>query len=159
MRTIPRALLELARGGGAFLLAGILVPGCGRESARACFDDGTRHFERGEYAEAVADYEAGLALEPNSAVGHNLLGMACRMQYAELRDRAWRMRELTAFRHSVDADSTFWPAQINLGVTLYDEGRKREAAACFARALEIYPQNPERERIARYVEEGLAAKE
>lgn len=154
--------LRIPRAPAPFRIATALVlvvvfAGCGRESARTWFDRGAQYFEKGEYAEAVAAYEAGLSLEPGSAVGHNLLGMACRMQYNTLRDPLWKEREITAFRRSVEADSTFWPAYINLGATLYWQGKPQEAAPYLRRALEIFPGNPEREQLEGFISDGERA--
>ena len=142
---------------GAMLLAVSWLAGCrGGDDTGAArfFEAGAKKYEAGKYDEAVADYERGLAVEPNSAVGYNLLGMAYRMKYNTLRASEWKEKEIEAFTRAVAADSTYWPARINLGATLYFLGEKERAAEQFRRALELHPDNPEREELERFIREG-----
>ena len=87
-------------------------------------------------------------------MGFNLLGMAYRMKYNTLRAAEWKEKEIGAFRKAVAADSTYEPAHINLGATLYYLGNKTEAAPHFRRALELNPDNPEREQLEQFILEG-----
>jgi len=141
-------------------LAGVLfATGCGKgQSAQSYFDEGAEQFQDGHYEQAVAAYEKGLEMEPRSAVGHNLLGMAYRMQYNTVRAAEWKEKEIEAFRTAVDCDTTYWPAYINLGATLYYLGRKEEAAPYFRTALDLYPENPERAQLEGFIAEGEAEK-
>jgi tetratricopeptide (TPR) repeat protein len=145
---------------GAAVLGLVLIliaaAGCGgsKSGAQQHFDAGAQQFEDGNYDAAIASYEKGLALEPRSAVGYNLLGMAYRLKFNTLRATEWKEKEIAAFRRAVEADSTFYQAQINLGATLYYMGEKAEAAPHFRRALELYPDNPERADLERFIREG-----
>jgi tetratricopeptide (TPR) repeat protein len=136
-----------------FLFLGMVL-GCGEKTAQDHFDAGAAAFQDEDYDEAIGDYERGLAIEPTSAVGHNLLGMAYRMKYNTLRSEAWKEKEIAAFRLAVAADSTYWPAHINLGASLYYLGEKREAAVHFAKALHLNPENPERAELEAFIREG-----
>ena len=136
------------------LVSMVVLGGCGEKSAQSLFDRGARELQDGSYDEAIATYRKGLELEPGSAVGHNLLGMAYRRKYNTIRATEWKEKEIEAFRKAVASDSTYWPAQINLGATLYYLGSKSEAAVHFQRALELHPENPEREQLERFIREG-----
>jgi len=140
------------------LILGAMLLGCGKGGggAESLFSRGAAQFQDGHYDRAIELYRAGLEKEPESARGQNLLGMAYRMQYNTVRDPVYRTREIEAFRRAVAADSTFWPALINLGATLYYQGEKKEAARHFRRALELNPENPEREELERMIAEGEA---
>ena len=96
----------------------------------------------------------GLAVEPRSAVGLNLLGMAYREKYNRLRESKWKDAEVEAFRSAVAADSTYWPALVNLGASLYYLGQVQEAAGYFRKALVIYPENPQRGEIEEFIREA-----
>ena len=129
--------------------------GCsGGQSAQSYFDLGAERFQNKEYDEAIAAYRKGLELEPTSAVGHNLLGMAYRWKYNTLGVVEWKEREIEAFRQAVVCDSLYAPAHINLGASLYYTGKKAEAAPFFERALSIYPDNPERGQLEQFIREG-----
>lgn len=140
---------------GVLLLVLGWVLGCGRaDTAADFFRRGEEQALKGEYDQAIAAYEKGLEMEPESAVGHNLLGMTYRFKYNTIRSSEWKEKELQAFERSVACDSTFWPAYVNLGATLYYMGRAEEAAPCFRRALELYPDNPEREQLEALIAKG-----
>ncbi len=137
------------------LVLGAALAGCRTEGgAQQFFDAGARAYQKKDYDDAIAAYRKGLLREPGSAVGYNLLGMAYRMKYNTVRSNDWKEKEVLAFRQSVAADSTFWPAYINLGVTLYYLGKKDEAAPYFRRALELNPRNPERTQIETFIQDG-----
>lgn len=145
----------LARSLVVFLCA--FLAGCGGESTAADhFRKGEELAMKGDYDQAIASYQKGLEAEPHSAVGYNLLGMAYRFKYNSVRSEDWKEKELSAFRQAVASDSTFWPAYVNLGATLYYMGREAEAAPCFQRALDLYPGNPEREELESMIEKGSA---
>jgi tetratricopeptide (TPR) repeat protein len=132
----------------------LLLPGCGTKTVQDHFREGEQQVAAGKLDEAIASYEAGLELEPGSAAGHNLLGMAYRLKYNALRSSEWKEKEIVAFERAEAADSTFWPAFINLGATLYYMGNPEGAASHFERALALYPQNPERAQLEAMIREG-----
>ncbi len=149
-------VVERAVWGAAVWGCLLVQTGCGSpaERAQAAFDSGAEAVLEGDLDTGIAAYEAGLELAPASPVGLNLLGMAYRMKYNALRDDAWKDQEIETFRAAVAADSTYWPALINLGATLYYMGDRTEAAPYFQKALELHPENPERERLEAMIREG-----
>lgn len=139
----------------AFLAMCVVLAACGGpQTAQDYFDQGAEHFQDGDYDEAIASYQSGLELEPRSPVGYNLLGMAYRMKFNAGGDAALKEQEIAAFTQAIEADSTFFPAQINLGASLYYTGRTQEAARHFHRALELDPQNPERKQLESMIRDG-----
>ena len=132
----------------------LVMTGCQDKGAMAFFEQGDSEFRDGKWDEAIASYQSGLEIEPNSAVGFNLLGKAYRMKYNSVRATEWKKKEIEAFRRAIAADSTFWQAKINLGATYYYIGKKAEAAPLFREALELYPDNPEREQLEQFIREG-----
>jgi len=136
------------------VLCVLAMPACSRNTAQSWFDRGADKFHDGNYDEAIDAYTHGLALEPDSPVGHNLLGMAYRMKFNGTGVSMWKEKEIASFRRAVEADSTYWPAYINLGASLYYIGKKTEAAPYFARALEVHPDNPERAQLEAFIREG-----
>lgn len=144
--------LSLVIGGLAVTV--LIGGGCREEGAQTHFDRGAEEFQDSKYDEAILHYRKGLELEPASAVGYNLLGMAYRMKYNTLRAAEWKEKEIDAFRKAVEVDSTYVPACINLGATLYYLGNKTEAAPYFRRALDLNPDNPEREQLEQFIREG-----
>jgi tetratricopeptide (TPR) repeat protein len=137
---------------GVLLL--LALPGCRDKTAQDHFRKGEQLVTAGKLDEAIAAYEEGLDLEPKSAMGYNLLGMAYRLKYNALRSSEWKEMEIDAFQRAEEADSTFWPAFVNLGATLYYMGQREEAAPHFVHALALYPQNPEREQLEAMIREG-----
>ncbi len=126
------------------LLLALALAACAKSAptAQSHFDEGARRFQSGDYDAAIAAYERGLVLEPRSAVGQNLLGMAYRFKYNAVRDSQYKDKEIAAFEAAVAADSTFAPALINLGATLYYLGRKTEAALYFQPGSRGEPRQP-----------------
>ncbi len=118
------------------------------------FEEGADAFQSGEYDEAIRLYEAGLEKEPDSSVGYNLLGMAYRFKYNEVGSPEYRRKEIEAFSKSLQCDPDYIPALVNLGMTLYQEGQKKEAATYLKKALEIYPQHPDRTELENIIREA-----
>jgi len=148
---------RLAMAAALTAAAGIGLAGChggSAKSAQKYFDQGAEHFQDKDYDQAIAAYLKGIQLEPKSAVGYNLLGMAYRWKYNVVGASVWKDKEIDAFRKAVAADSTFYPAYINLGATLYYMGQKSEAAGYFERALVLFPGNPERQALEKMIREG-----
>jgi len=129
---------------GLVIAACLCAPACGRRNAEKHFVRGDAHYRAEEYGQAVNEYKTGLSLEPRSAPAWNRLGMTYRLMYNESRTSNWKQLELDAFQRAVTADSTYWPALVNLGATLYYLGQKAEAAPHIRRALDLNPANPDR---------------
>ena len=142
-------------GRGAWVLALGFVA-CGR-SPESHFARGDEHFEHEQYAEAANEYKTGLSLEPGSAPAWNRLGMTYRLMYNESRASNWKKLELDAFERAVAADSSYWPALVNLGATLYYLGQKDEGSAYIRRSLVVHPENPDRPALEALLADSSAA--
>lgn len=118
-------------------------------STQALVERGTRALELGRYDEAIVHLRAALDRDPDSAVAHNLLGMAHRFRFNALRARRDKEREIEAFREAVRLDPTFVQALVNLGTSLWWDGRGTEALPHLLRALALDPYHPDRDNIAR----------
>ena len=128
---------------------------CGEpKTADGFLSRGEKEYQGEKYDKAIVSFRRGLALDQGSARGYHLLGMAYRMKYNTSREGEWKEKELQAFENAVVADSTYWPAHVNLGAALFYLGRKREAAGYLSTALELNPQNPEREKLEEMIREG-----
>ena len=129
---------------------------CGR-SPESHFARGDEYFEREQYAQAANEYKTGLSLEPGSAPAWNRLGMTYRLMYNESRTSNWKKLELDAFQRAVAADSSYWPALVNLGATLYYLGQKGEGSAYIRRSLVVHPENPDRPALEALLADSSAA--
>jgi Flp pilus assembly protein TadD len=58
------------------------------------------------------------------------------------------------FRKAVDLEPDNYTAVINLGIVLYYQGHKKEAATHLKKALDIYPDTPEKAQIEQMISEG-----
>jgi tetratricopeptide (TPR) repeat protein len=130
---------------------------CGQHrDAQYYFDQGAKMFEKAEYDKAIESYQQGLKLEPNSAVGYNLLGMTYRFKYNQSSNAEWRKKEIESFDKALKINPDYMPALVNLGATYYYSGEKQKAVPCLRHALEIYPEHPEAEDIKKMIAEGEA---
>ncbi len=137
---------------GVALLA---VVACGGgENPERYMQDGISHFQKQEYDQAIASYQKAIKLAPKSAAAYNLLGMAYRFKYNQLRNPELRAQEIGAFEKAVEIDPQYWVAMINLGVTYYDQGDKARAAALFKKALRLNPNHPEKAEFEKMIAEG-----
>jgi len=131
----------------------VLFQGCGHrgEDAVSLMEQGVRCFQAGDYAGAAAAYQRAIDLEPGNPVAYNLLGMARRFQYNATGDPSMRARETAAFRRAVDLDPNFLAAVKNLAATLHRDGDLAGAAGLARRALEINPDDPEKEILKTWI--------
>jgi tetratricopeptide (TPR) repeat protein len=137
----------------------LLVSCQGEKSSTAFFEEGKKLFNQQKYDDAIAKYKEGIALSPKSAVGYNLLGMAYRVKYTAVTDVSLKELEIDAFKTSIECDSTFWVAYINLGATYFYAGKKKEAVPLFEKALMLNPEHHEKEKIQKMIEEGRLEEE
>lgn len=137
------------RGALSMLLLASFLAACSKEppAKEQFYAEGSRLMQEEEYDQAIVSFEAGLAAGADSAAGYNLLGMAHRMKFNQTGEMELKRQEIAFFEKSVVADSTYWPAFINLGASLYYSGEPKRARVFFERALELNPTNPERELI------------
>ncbi len=141
------------------IVAFLLVSCQGEKSSTAFFEEGEKLFYQQKHDEAIAKYKEGIALSPKSAVGYNLLGMAYRFKYNVVGDVSLKELEIDAFKKSIECDSTFWTAYINLGATYFYAGRKTEAVPVLEKALMLNPEHQEKEEIQKMIEEGRREEE
>lgn len=125
-----------------------------QKNAQYYFEEGAKLLEKGDYDQAIVQYQKGLELDPKSEVGYNLLGMACRMQYNKTGDILWRHKEIISFNQSLEVNPDYMPALVNLGATYYYAGEKGKAVPYFRHALEVYPNHPEADEIRAMITEG-----
>lgn len=134
------------------LLAAIL--GCGGDSAEKYIQEGFVNFQQQKYDEAIASYEKAIKAEPRAAAAFNMMGMAYRFKYNQLRVPEFRQKEMAAFQKAIEIDPKNWVAMINLGVDYYADGEKGKAAALFKKALELNPDHPEKTEIEKMIAAG-----
>lgn len=126
-------------------------------STQVLIESGTRALELGRYDEAIVYVRAALGRDPDSAVAHNLLGMAHRFRYNALRARRDKEREIEAFREAVRLDPGFVTALVNLGTSLWWDGRGEEGAPFLSRALALDPFHPDRDQLLRMIAVAVPA--
>lgn len=138
------------------LLALGLAPGkCQAENqAQKLRDQGTKQIEQQQFDQAIVTLRQALKEEPQSAVTYNLLGMAYRFKYNQVRQQDLKKQEIAAFKQAIEIDPNYWVALINLGATYYFQGEKAKAAPLFKKALTINPNHPEKAQIEKMIQEG-----
>ncbi|MBU4176075.1 MAG: tetratricopeptide repeat protein [Actinobacteria bacterium] len=124
------------------------------ETAGDLFKKGEQAFAEGEYEKAIDCYQAGLEKEPSSSAGYNLLGMAYRFLYHGTGSSRYRQEEIEAFEKAIELDPNNMMPLVNLGFTLYYQGDKGEAALYLEKALEVYPDHPDRVGIEEMIREA-----
>ena len=142
----------MAKAMSVLLLLALL--GCGGDSAEQFLQEGLAHFQKQEYDQAIASYEKAIKLEPRAATAYNMLGMAYRFKYNQLRNPELREKEIAAFKQAIEVDPKYWVALINLGATYYYQGDKAKAAPLFKKALALNPDHPEKADLEKMIAEG-----
>ncbi len=125
------------------------------ETAGDLFKKGEQAFAEGEYEKAIDRYQTGLEKEPSSSTGWNLLGMAYRFLYNQTGSTEYRREEVEAFTKAIELDPNNPVPLVNLGATLFYQGDKKEAAVYLERALEAYPDHPDRVGIEEMIRQAL----
>jgi tetratricopeptide (TPR) repeat protein len=136
------------------LLAILALVGCGGESAEKYLQEGFGHFQKQEYEQAIQSYQKAIQLEPKAAAAYNMLGMAYRFRFQQLRTPELQEKEIAAFQKSLELDPKYWVAMINLGATYYSRGDKAKAAPLFKQALALNPTHPEKAQIEKMITEA-----
>ena len=125
-----------------------------QKDAQYYFNEGAKLFEKAEFDKAIEFYQQGIKLEPKSAVGCNLLGMAYRFKFNQTGNVEWRQKEIESFKKAIEINSDFMPALVNLGATYYYSGEKKKAVSYFRHVLEVMPNHPEAEELKKMIAEG-----
>ncbi|MGQ9687442.1 MAG: tetratricopeptide repeat protein [Desulfobaccales bacterium] len=145
-----------------WIAAGLLVLAVGlmpvwaeaKNQAQKLVEQRTALMEKQQFDEALATFQKALKEEPNSAVIYNLMGMAYRFKYNQVRNQKLRQQEIAAFQKAIEVDPNFWVALINLGVTYYQSGNKTKAAPLLKKALSLKPDHPEKAQFEKMIQEG-----
>jgi tetratricopeptide (TPR) repeat protein len=118
-----------------------------KKKARRHLTKGKELFSSGKLDQALAHYRAACKKHPKSAKAQNFLGMALRYKFYETGDQSYRAKELEAFDTAVHLDQKWVVARINLATTLWEMGRRKEAAEEYGKALELDEDHPDRVSI------------
>jgi tetratricopeptide (TPR) repeat protein len=110
---------------------------CAGESPEKYLQEGFVHFQKQEYDQAIISYQKAVKLEPKAAAAYNMLGMAYRFKFQQLRNPDFQAQEMAAFSKALELDPNYWVAMINLGTTYYFRGEKAKAAPWFKKALAL----------------------
>ncbi len=124
--------------GTVIWLAAMLLAGCAtgkaaevkRLQARAAYERGLQDLEEGRTAMGLSALQEAVALEPDSPLYHNALGVL----YLNLKQHREALEEL---KRAVDLDGNYGEALHNLGVAYAEEGKWEEAVRLYRKALSI----------------------
>ena len=99
-------------------------------SAEAYYKSATTHHDLGEFDQAISEYRKAIALNPNSPIIHNRLGVA----YSELKqyDAA-----LDAYQKALELSPLTAEPHYNMGLVYLKKGAISRAAEAFKRAVAI----------------------
>jgi Flp pilus assembly protein TadD len=109
----------------------------GGKSAAALLQEGEQAFNEGKYQDALELSKKAIKEEPNNPDAYNLLGMA----YNKTGGAGNKEQVVKAFRKAVELDPGNYLFLANLGLALFYEGNKKEAAVYLKKADELDP-NP-----------------
>ena len=137
------------------LAVGLATDKCpAQEQVKKLLEQGAIQMKEQQYDQAIATFKKALEEEPKAAVTYNLLGMAYRFKYHQVRNQELKQQEIAAFKKAIEIDPTYWVALINLGTTYYYQGDKTKAAPLFKKALSINPNHPEKAQLEKMIKEG-----
>ncbi len=122
-------------------------------------DNARLNMEAGRLGHAEADLRKVLAVTPNDAVAHHLLGEVHRLRAEGAKDPAADLAAaLAAYEEAARLDPDYADPWRAIGLIRYREGDRASALGAFRRYLELAPPGaPERQRIRDYVVELEAA--
>lgn len=142
-----------------FTLMLVLIFFCGcagdkNNDALSLINEGGRLFQQGNYDSAIQKYNEALQIDPNNAIGHNLLGMAYRFKFNQIGTQEFKDKEIESFKKSIELDPKYWVAYKNLAASLYYQNKKKEAVPYLEKALELQPNDPEKSLLLKWIDEG-----
>ena len=142
-----------------FMLMLILIlygcTGDKNNDAISLINEGGSLFQQGKYDSAIQKYNEALKIDPDNAVGHNLLGMAYRFKFNQTGTQEFKDKEIEFFKKSIELDPRYWVAYKNLAASLYYQNRKKDAVPYLEKALELQPDDPEKSLLLKWIDEGM----
>ncbi len=142
------------------ILPYLAISGCspdGNTRSESVLKEGTRLIQQGNYGGAVEKYLEVLKEDPDNHIAYNLLGMAYRSQFNQLGAQKYKDMEIEAFRKAIELEPDYWVAYKNIAASLYYQGRKKEAVPYVEKALRLQPNDPEKELLLQWLEEGTSS--
>lgn len=133
------------------------LTGCSPEEtgrSKALFNEGVELSQQGKFDDAIQKYQKGLEKDPDNHEVYNLLGMAYRFKFNQLGAQKYKDKEIEAFKKAIELEPEYWVAYKNLAASLYYQGRKKEAVQYLEKALELQPNDPEKELLLQWIDEG-----
>jgi tetratricopeptide (TPR) repeat protein len=118
-----------------------------QKPAKSFFDSGTALIKQGKIEAGIREYQKGLELQPHSAEGYTLLGMAYREKYRTMNDGKWRQEEISSFNKALQYDPKYVPALLSLGEVLYEQGEIAKAIPYFQKVLRYAPNHPAKAQL------------
>ncbi len=106
------------------------------EAASPYNDRGFAYATKGEFDNAIADYNKVIELDPNDAMAYNNRGIAHSLK-GELENA------IADFDKAIELDPNYTDAYINRGATYADKGELDKAIADFDKAIELDPEKLE----------------
>jgi len=125
------------------------------KSLHKFLDQAAGQMKKQQYDQAIATLNQAIEQGPESATVYNLLGMAYRFKYNQVRNQELKQQEIAAFKKAIEIDPDYWVALINLGTTYYYQGEKAKAAPLLQKALELHPKHPEKAQLEKMIQEGM----
>ncbi len=124
--------------GAVLWAAAVLLGGCatGKEAqvkrlqAQAAYERGLKDLEEGRMSLGLAALQEAVALDPNTALYHNALGVV----YLNLKSQPEAIEEL---RRAVELDGNYGEALHNLGVAYAEAGKWEDAVRMYKKALSL----------------------
>ena len=137
------------------LILGLASGKCqAQNQGQKLIEEGAAQMEKQQFDQAIATFKQALQKEHRSAVIYNLLGMAYRFKYNQVRNQELKQQEINAFQKAVEVDPNYWVALINLSATYYYMGEKAKAAPLFKKALTLNPNHPEKVQLEKMIQEA-----
>jgi Tfp pilus assembly protein PilF len=124
--------------GAVLWAAAVLLGGCatGKEAqvkrlqAQAAYERGLKDLEDGRMSLGLAALQEAVALEPNTALYHNALGVV----YLNLKRQPQALEEL---KRAIELDGNYGEALHNLGVAYAEDGKWEDAVRMYKKALSL----------------------
>jgi len=139
------------------LMLVLILYGCTGDKnndAISLLNEGGSLFQQGNYDSAIRKYNEALKIDPDNAVGHNLLAMAYRFKFNQTGTQEFKDKEIELFKKSIELDPKYWVAYKNLAASLYYRNRKKDAVPYLEKALELQPDDPEKALLLKWIDEG-----